>query len=70
METLAEQIDQLESQLIDLIDDLDFYQYSGSIEEYAIKAEIHQKRNELLALKMYFDKSFGYDEGQWDPQTA
>lgn len=68
METLVEQIDQLESQIIDLIDDLEFYSYSGSIEEYAIRAEIDKKRNELLMLKMYFDKTSGYDLDQWDHQ--
>jgi hypothetical protein len=56
MSTLAEEIDQLESRIFNLIDELNFCEHCGGCESLELKDELTTARLELLKKQLQFEK--------------
>jgi hypothetical protein len=56
MSELADKIDRLESQILAMIDEIEFFEHVGGSVRPRLKDELRLKRKELVKLKEDFEK--------------
>jgi len=56
MSTLAETIDQLESHVLSLIDDIELTRHAGGCADLGLRDELIRAREDLVKAKLLFEK--------------